>query len=89
MIKNWNKEDLQGFVFHFQNSSHLFIEIAIKDDFAFLDLNTFEVFNFDGLDFKELFFYEKEDDEDFKGVDVIGTITAENNIIIFQKTLDK
>lgn len=75
MIKDWNREDLQGQVFHFKNSLRPFI--AIRDcarDYFFLDLNEGIFYSFDDLEFEGLCFYEKEDDDDFKGVEIAGKV---------------
>ena len=76
MIKDWNREDLQGQVFHFKNSLRPFT--AIKDgawDNYFLDLNEGIFYTlYELLEAEGLRFYEKEDDEDFMGVKVAGRI---------------
>lgn len=41
---------------------------------VFLDLNDFNIYELDDLKSEGLFFYEKENDEDFKGVDVVGRL---------------
>lgn len=76
MVKDWNREDLQGKVFHFKNSLRPFIEI--KDgawDNFFLDLNEGIFYTlYELLEVEDLRFYEKEDGEDFMGVDVVGRL---------------
>ena len=76
MIKDWNRENLQGQVFHFKNSLRPFI--AIQDgawDNYFLDLSEGIFYTLhELLEVEELRFYEKEDDEDFMGVDVVGRL---------------
>lgn len=75
MIKDWNREDLQGQVFHFENSLRPFT--AVKNcawDNFFLDLNEGTVYSFDELEIEGLHFYEKEDDEDFMGVKIAGRV---------------
>lgn len=75
MIKNWNKENLTGQVFHFKNSLRPFTEI--KDcawDNYFLDLREGIFYMLEELENEGLFFYTDDNDEDFKGVDVIGSI---------------
>lgn len=76
MIKDWNREDLQGQVFHFQNSLRPFI--AIKDNAwknSFLDLNEGISYTlYELLEIEGLRFYEEEDNEDFMDVDVVGRL---------------
>ncbi|MBQ6142921.1 MAG: hypothetical protein IJI84_00245 [Clostridia bacterium] len=81
MIKDWNRNEVMpNEVFTFKGSTDPYIQIDTPDDFYFLNLKTTRVETYDSINF-----YTKENDEDFKGVDVIGTITAENNTIIFLK----
>ena len=72
MIKDWNRENLEGQIFHFKASLRPFIEVKIPNGYGFLDLNDFTLYELDILKSESLFFFEKEDDEDFKGVDVVG-----------------
>ena len=72
MIRDWNRENLKGQVFHFKASLRPFIEVSMVNDFGFLDLNDFNIYELDDLKSEGLFFFKKEDDEDFKGVDVVG-----------------
>lgn len=74
MIKDWNRENLEGQVFHFKASLRPFIEVRTINDFGFLDLNDFGVYELDELKSEGLFFFGKEDDEDFQGVDVVGRL---------------
>lgn len=74
MIVDWNKKDLRGQVFHFKNSLRPFIEVRTVNDFGFLDLNDFALYELDELKSEGLFFFEKEYDEDFRGVDVVGRL---------------
>ena len=75
MIKDWNRENLNGKIFHFKNSLRPFIDVSNKIthcDFYFLDLNEKIFYSFDELEDEGLEFYTKDDDPDFKGVDVCG-----------------
>lgn len=74
MIKDWNRENLQGQVFHFKASLRPFIEINAPNGYGFLDLNDFTLYELDTLNSESLFFFDKEDDEDFQGVDVVGRL---------------
>ena len=74
MIVDWNKKDLRGQVFHFKASLRPFIEVRTINDFGFLDLNDFALYELDELKSEGLFFFEKENDEDFRGVDVVGRL---------------
>lgn len=76
MIKDWNREDLTGQVFHLKNSLRPFTAIknCTGEDF-FLDLNEGIFYSFyEVLEGEGLLFYEKEDDDDFFGVEVVGHI---------------
>lgn len=76
MIKDWNREDLQGQVFHFQNSLRPFtvVKNCAWDNF-FLDLNEGIFYSlYELLEAEGLRFYEKENDEDFMGVKIAGHI---------------
>jgi hypothetical protein len=76
MIKDWNNEILDGAVFHFKNSLRPFISVydENEDETLFIDLHNFIGYHFDDLEYNELNFYTKNDDEDFKGVDVVETL---------------
>ena len=76
MIKDWNTGEVKrNEVFHFQNSLRPFIEVTnTRGDNLFLDLNNSIVYDFDSLEYEELFFYTKEEDEDFLGVEVDGKV---------------
>lgn len=74
MVKDWNRENLEGQVFHFKASLRPFIEIRTTNEFGFLDLNDFTIYELDDLKSEGLFFFEKEDDKDFEGVDVVGRL---------------
>ena len=81
MIKDWNRNKVMlNEVFTLKGSTNPYIQVNTPDDFYFINLKTMDVETYDTIDF-----YTKENDKDFKGVDVIGTITAENNTIIFSK----
>ena len=74
MIIVWNRTTLErGQVFHFANSLRPFIEISpTKFDTLFLDIDEMVAYNFDELEYQDLKFYRKEDDDDFLGVDIDG-----------------
>ena len=76
MIKDWNRENLQGQVFHFQNSLRPFIAVKSCEWINFfLDLNEGIFYSlYELLEVEGLRFYEKEDDEDFMGVNVVGRL---------------
>lgn len=76
MIKDWNRNEVLGnTVFHFKNSLRPFVSVPTNNyDDIFIDINEWVAYTFDDLEFEGLNFYEKEDDEDFKGVEVAGTI---------------
>lgn len=76
MIKDWNREDLQGQIFHFKNSLRPFTAVNnCAWDNLFLDLNEGIVYSFyELLEVEGLRFYEKEDDEDFMGVKIAGHV---------------
>ena len=75
MIKDWNRENLTGQVFHFKNSLRPFIEIKnYAWDSHFLDLGEGIFYTIDELDSQGLFFYSNDNDEDFMGVDVVGIV---------------
>lgn len=75
MIKDWNKENLTGQVFHFKNSLRPFTEIRNgSNDFFFLNLRESIFYTLDELENEGLFFYTDDNDDDFCGVDVVGSI---------------
>lgn len=77
MIKDWNRgEVLDGTIFYFKNSLRPFVTVYVEsmDETLFIDLHNCIGYNFDDLEYNELKFYTKDDDEDFKGVDVIGAL---------------
>lgn len=85
MIKDWNRSKVMpNEIFTLKGSTDPYIQIDTPDDFYFINLKTMVAENYDSINSYDLF-YTKEDDEDFKGIDTIGTITAENNTIIFSK----
>ena len=75
MLKDWNREEIKE-VFHFKNSLRPFIccRDIYHDEWLFIDLDTYEALTLDALDYEGLYFYEKEDDEDFKGVEIDGKL---------------
>ena len=76
MIRDWNREDLQGQVFHFKNSLRPFTAVknSVSEDF-FLDLNEGIFYNFyELLEGEGLRYYENENDDDFIGVEVVGHV---------------
>lgn len=75
MIKDWNRENLTGKVFHFKNSLRPFICVEnTAGDYYFLDVNESRFYSFKELDYEGLEFYRKEDDDDFMGVMIEGHI---------------
>lgn len=76
MIVDWNRQTLKpGQVFHFKNSLRPFIEIRDStEEIFFLDFNEMKIYTFDELQYDGLNFYEDEDDEDFKGVELNGEV---------------
>ena len=76
MIKDWNRNEVLGnTVFHFKNSLRPFVSVPM-DNFEdiFIDINEWVAYTLDDLERENLFFYTKEDDPIFKGVEVAGTI---------------
>lgn len=41
MIRDWNRENLKGQVFHFKASLRPFIEVSMANDFGFFRLKRF------------------------------------------------
>lgn len=76
MIKDWNRNQVLGnTVFHFKNSLRPFINVDNSSgDYCFLDLSELVVYTFEELEYEGLEFYKKEEDDDFMGVEVAGTI---------------
>ena len=76
MIKDWNRNELKkGEVFHFQHSLRPFVSIdSLEETNLFLDIDEMVVYPFDALEYEGLKFYTKEEDEDFMGVEIDGTI---------------
>lgn len=76
MIKDWNRYEVKkGEVFHFQHSLRPFINIdSTKETDLFLDINEMVAYCLDDLECEGLNFYTKEEDENFKGVEIDGTI---------------
>ena len=74
MTVDWNRLNLEGYVFHFKASLRPFIEVKTPNGYGFLDLNDFTLYELDTLESEGLFFFEKEDDEDFKGVMIDGRV---------------
>lgn len=76
MIKDWNRSEVLGnTVFHFKNSLRPFVSVPTNNyDDIFIDINEWVAYTFYDLEFEGLKFYEKEDDEDFKGVEIAGTL---------------
>ena len=76
MITNINNIDY-GTLFKMKNSKKTFLVIREyygKYERLFVDLTTGLAFTRDNLISFGYFFYHKEDDEDFDGVEVIGNI---------------
>lgn len=76
MIRDWNRNQVLGnMVFHFKNSLRPFINVDNSSgDYCFLDLSELVVYTFEELEYEGLQFYTKEEDDDFMGVEVAGTI---------------
>lgn len=76
MLKDWNRKKLsKGEVFHFENSLRPFVSVNDRqNDPCFLDLNEMKVYAYDDLECEGLYFYFDEEDEDFRGVEIDGTI---------------
>lgn len=76
MIKDWNRYEVKkGEVFHFQHSLRPFINVSNTEEInLFLDIDEMVIYDFEALEYEGLEFYTKEEDEDFKGVEVAGTI---------------
>lgn len=76
MIKDYNRYEVKkGEVFHFEHSLRPFVLIEGDAEDLFLDLDNWEIFDEDTLHRREcLYFYEKENDEDFCGVDVVCSV---------------
>ena len=76
MIRDWNRNQVLGnTVFHFKNSLRPFINVdSSSGDYCFLDLSELVVYTFEELEYEGLQFYTREEDDDFMGVEVAGTI---------------
>ena len=76
MIRDWNRSEVLGnTVFHFKNSLRPFINVdSTSGNNCFLDLNELVIYTFEELEYEGLEFYTKEEDDDFKGVEIAGTI---------------
>ncbi len=75
-IKDWNKGEVKTLkdVFHFKNSLRPFVVVDFSiGDPLFIDIKEGVAYSFDEV-YEELEFYSKEEDEDFMGVEVDGTI---------------
>ena len=74
MIRDWNRENLTGKVFHFQNSLRPFTEVYNTcDERYFLDLNESKIYSFEEL-YDELSFCDDDEHDDFMGVKVDGHV---------------
>ena len=63
-------------VFHFQYSLRPFILVHDPDnDWCFVDLSIGESYQWGDLEYYDLYFYTKENDDDFCGVAIMGEIT--------------
>lgn len=79
MVKDWNRNEVIPMkeVFHFKNSLRPFISVEdIQGTQLFIDINEGLAYPFESLEYEGLDFYEDEveEDEDFKGVEIAGTI---------------
>lgn len=75
MIRDWNRSQVLGqTVFHFKNSLRPFISVRVSNKDVFIDIDAMEGYTIDELEYEGLEFYTKDDDEDFKGVDVDGRL---------------
>ena len=62
-------------MFHFQHSLRPFImTYTTNDEPLFIDLTNSVAYNYDELENVDLYFYTKDDDEDYHGVEIIGDI---------------
>lgn len=76
MIKDWNRGEVETLkdVFHFKNSLRPFITVESNEgNHLFIDMKEGIAYTFDEV-YEDLTFYSKEEDEDFLGVEVDGTI---------------
>ncbi len=76
MIKDWNRGEVETLkdVFNFKNSLRPFIAVESSiGDPLFIDIKEGIAYSFDEV-YEELAFYSKEENEDFLGVEVDGTI---------------
>ena len=76
MILDYNRYEVnRGQVFHFKNSLVPFVNISTEDDDLFLDIDELEAYTLNEILLSDDYeFYEKEDDEDFLGVESFGRI---------------
>ena len=76
IIKDWNRNEIgENEIFHFKNSLRPFIAVQnTYGEHLFLDFNEKMIYSFEALEYENLFFYTKEDDEDFMGVEVDGKL---------------
>ena len=75
MIRDYNRGEVnKREVFHFEHSLRPFIIVEDNGEDVFLNIDTWEIFDFETLENEGLYFYQKKDDEDFKGVEVRCTI---------------
>ena len=76
-IKDWNRSEVLGdSVFHFKNSLEPFIMVYLEEDNKdiFVNIHTLLAYPFEYIESYGYHFYTKEDDEDFLGVDVVGSL---------------
>lgn len=76
-IKDWNRSEVLGdSVFHFKHSLEPFILVYLEDkcEDIFVNIHTLIAYTFDEIESFGYYFYTKEDDEDFLGVDVVGNL---------------
>ena len=78
MVKDFNRGQVKsGETFHFQHSLISFIWIDRDDSVDggyFVDIDEFRAYTLDELANDGFYFYSKEEDEDFKGVEVDGKL---------------
>lgn len=76
MIKNWNSREVKPLkdVFHFKNSLRPFVTVeSSSGNYLFIDINEGVAYDFNEV-YEDFTFYSKEEDEDFLGVEIDGTI---------------
>lgn len=83
MIKDFNRGEVKGGeVFHFQHSLRPFIWVERNSMWCngyFIDIDEFKAYEEEDLLCDGFEFYTKDDDEDFKGVEVEGKIEWVDN----------